>query len=161
MANGSGEPHILSNWTSTLGPRPWVTSNNPPGGEVPRQTNQPTILSSTAPVYVPPPTAYTTTPAPISVIADLGASVPTQVSVNPLLVRAAQLQNISVNAVTLGTVGTITPGNGFILNGAAGVGNAGDTVTIAPQGDAEYIDLASIWFVQIGTGNTLALWVFQ
>lgn len=78
-----------------------------------------------------------------------------------VLVKSAMIQNISVNPVTLGSSNSVTSGNGFILNAAAGTGNAGDTVTIAPQGSDLFIDLSLFWFVQTGAGNTLALLVLQ
>lgn len=81
-----------------------------------------------------------------------GASTTTRLIATHFVVRAAIIENISTNSVTLGSSTPLTVGTGFILNGASASGNAGDALTVGNT------DLFEIFFNQTGTGNTLAVY---
>jgi hypothetical protein len=76
------------------------------------------------------------------------------------LCKNAIIQNISTNPVTIGGA-NVAVGAGFILNAASKAGNAGDAVTVGPQGNDDALDLSQIWFNQTGTGNTLAVLILS
>lgn len=88
-----------------------------------------------------------------------GASTATAISAGKLLVKAALVQNISTNNVTLGGDGVVV-GKGHILNKATSSGDAGDTVTIVPPSGYDAVDLSLIFFNQTGTGDTLSVFYF-
>ena len=94
------------------------------------------------------------------VVSITGASTATSTAPPGTLVKAALVQNISANNVTLGNKG-VAVGAGYILNAATGTGSAGDTVTIVPPPGADLVDLSLIFFNQTGTGATLAVFYFQ
>jgi len=94
-----------------------------------------------------------------AIITISGTAGTTPISPPGTLVRAALVQNISTNPVTLGPSG-VANGKGYILNAATLAGQAGDTVTIVPPPNADVVDISQIFFNQSGTGTTLSVWSF-
>jgi hypothetical protein len=105
-------------------------------------------------------TPLTSTPN-ILVVSISGASTATPINKTALAVKAALVQNISTNVVTLGSQANLAVGIGYLLNAASASASAGDTVTVVPPQGADYVDLSQIWFNQTGTGATLAVFYFQ